>query len=68
MGFVMGAGFSLAGHAPLAVVLFRACVGAVVLALLARWWSSRWVLSLQEALEQQVQSSVARRDKTEGKV
>ncbi len=70
VGFLIGAGFSFASHAPYPVMLSRACVGAVALALLARWWGAHWMTSLRQALDDQArkQSSAARGGPANGKV
>ena len=52
IGFLIGAGFSLAGGCPWATVVWRAPVAALVVALLARWWGRVWLEGLQGALEQ----------------
>jgi hypothetical protein len=51
VGFVIGAGFSLAGNCPWSTVLWRACVGALLGGMLARWWSRVWLEGLQSAVE-----------------
>jgi hypothetical protein len=51
VGFVIGAGFSLAGNCPWPIVLWRACVGALLAGMLARWWSGIWLAGLQSASE-----------------
>lgn len=52
VGFLIGAAFSLAGNCPWPTVLWRACVGALVLGMLARWWGRIWLEGLQNAIEQ----------------
>jgi len=52
VGFVIGTGFGLAGSSPWPSTLWRACAAALVAAVLARWWSSIWMKSLRESLEQ----------------
>lgn len=52
VGFLIGAGFSLAGGCSWSTALWRASVAALVIAVLARWWSRIWFLGLQETLEQ----------------
>lgn len=51
VGFVIGAGFSLAGNCPWSTVLWRACVGALLVGMLARWWGRVWLEGLQSAVE-----------------
>jgi uncharacterized membrane protein YjjB (DUF3815 family) len=53
VGFVTGAGFSLAGNCPWPTVFWRACVGALLVGVLARWWSRIWLDGLQSAIENQ---------------
>ena len=52
VGFLIGAGFSLAGECPWPTALWRACIASLAIALLTRWWSRIWVQGLGEALEQ----------------
>lgn len=56
VGFLTGAGFSLAGDCSWPTALWRACVAALVLAVLTRWWSRMWLEGLQEAIEQRRQA------------
>ena len=51
VGFLIGGGFSLAGSCPWPTVLWRACVGALLLGMLARWWARIWMEGLQNANE-----------------
>lgn len=51
VGFVIGSGFSLAGNCPWPIVLWRACVGALLAGVLARWWGRIWLEGLQSAIE-----------------
>jgi hypothetical protein len=51
-GFLVAAGFSLAGGCSWSTVLWRAPVAALVLALLARWCGRVWLQGLREANEQ----------------
>jgi len=53
IGFLIGAGFSLAGDCPWSIALWRAPVGALAAALLARWWWGIWHEGLRKAIEQQ---------------
>lgn len=55
-GFVIGAGFSMAGNCPWPTVLWRACVAALLAALLARWWGRIWIEGLHSAIEQRRQA------------
>jgi hypothetical protein len=52
VGFLIGAGFSLAGNCPWPTVLWRAGVAALVAGMLARWWGRIWVEGLHSAIEQ----------------
>jgi hypothetical protein len=52
IGFLVGAGFSLANECPWPTALWRASVAALVIAILTRWWSRIWLQGLQEAMEQ----------------
>ncbi len=56
IGFLVGAGFSLAQQCSWATALCRGCVAALVAALLARWWSRVWIQSLGEAIRQKRQA------------
>lgn len=51
IGFLIGAGFSLAGDCPYSTVLWRACLSALIAGVLARWWSGVWYDGLQNAIE-----------------
>jgi hypothetical protein len=57
VGFVVGAGFSLADDCSGPIALWRACVAALVVALLTRWWSRIWLQSLGEAIRQRRHAS-----------
>lgn len=50
VGFLIGAGFGLASSSPWPAALWRACVAALVAAILTRWWSRVWLRGLQESL------------------
>ena len=52
IGFLVGAGFSLAEDCSAPTTLWRACAAALVLAMLARWWSRVWLVSLRDAINQ----------------
>ncbi len=52
VGFLIGAGFSLEGNCPWSIVLWRACVAALLAGILARWWGRVWVDGLHSALEE----------------
>jgi len=52
VGFLTGAGVSLADACPWSTVLWRACAAALFLGLLTRWWSRVWLQSLRDAVHQ----------------
>ena len=52
VGFLIGAGFSLAGGCPWSTALWRACIAALAIAILSRWWGRVWLKGLSHALEQ----------------
>jgi uncharacterized membrane protein YeiB len=52
VGFLIGAGFGLAGSSPWPAALWRACAAALVATVLTRWWSRVWMQGLRESLEQ----------------
>jgi len=52
VGFLVGAGFSLAASSPWPTALWRACAAALGAAVLARWWSGIWLNNLKDALRQ----------------
>lgn len=56
VGFVTGAGFSLTGNCPWSTVLWRACLAALLMGLLARWWGGIWIEGLHSANEQRRQA------------
>jgi len=51
VGFLIGAGFSLLENCPPSTALWRACIGALAAAVLARWWSNIWLQGLHSAKE-----------------
>ena len=51
IGFVIGAGFSVASNCPWPTILWRACVGALLVGMLARWWGRVWLEGFQSAVE-----------------
>jgi hypothetical protein len=53
MGFVLGAGSSMAGDCTGSTVFWHASVTALVGGILARWCSRIWLTGLADALEQQ---------------
>jgi hypothetical protein len=52
VGFLTGAALALAGNSPWPTAIWRACVAALLAAILTRWWSRVWVQSLRDSLEQ----------------
>jgi hypothetical protein len=52
VGFLIGIGCGLAGQASWAAALWRACAGALVAGLLARWWGRIWLQGLQDVMYQ----------------
>jgi hypothetical protein len=52
LGFLLGAGVSLAEQCSWPTALWRACVAALLLAMLTRWWSRIWLQSLNDAIRQ----------------
>ena len=52
IGFVIGAGFSLADDCPWPTALWRACAAALAAAVLTRWWSRIWFQSFRDAVKQ----------------
>ena len=59
VGFLIGAGFSLADGCSWPTALWRASVAALFVALLVRWWCRVWFLGLREAMDQRRQASVS---------
>ena len=51
VGFLIGAGFGVAGNSPWPAALWRASAAALVAAILARWWSRVWMQSLRDSLQ-----------------
>jgi Na+-driven multidrug efflux pump len=52
VGFLIGAGFSLADDCAWPTALWRACVAALVFGILTRWWSRVWLQSFYDAVNQ----------------
>jgi hypothetical protein len=52
VGFLMGAGFGLAGNSPWPNALWHACAAALAAAFLTRWWSRVWMQSLRDSMDQ----------------
>jgi hypothetical protein len=52
VGFLIGTGFGLAGSSPWPSTLWRACVAALIAAVLTRWWSRVWMRGLRDALQE----------------
>ena len=52
IGFLIGAGFSLADDCPWPTALWRACAAALVAAVIARWWSNILFQNLRAAIKQ----------------
>jgi hypothetical protein len=53
VGFILGAGSSLAGDCAGSTIFWHASVTALVGGILARWWARMWFTGLADALEQQ---------------
>lgn len=53
LGFILGAGTSLAANCTSATAFWHACVTALVGGILARWCARMWLTGLADALEQQ---------------
>jgi hypothetical protein len=56
IGFLTGAGLSLADGCSWSTALWRACAAALVVAVLARWWSGIWLQNLRMAMRQRRQA------------
>jgi hypothetical protein len=52
IGFLTGAGLSVADDCAWPTALWRACAAALLIALFTRWWSRIWLASLRHALNQ----------------
>ena len=52
VGFLIGGGFSVADDCSWSTALWRACMAALVLATVTRWWSRVWLQSLRDAVNQ----------------
>lgn len=52
VGFLIGIGSALAGLSSWPTALWRASAGALIAALLTRWWTGVWLHGLQDALNQ----------------
>lgn len=63
-GFLIGLLSGLAGETAWPLVFWRACVAALVLAVLMRWWASIWFGSLRQAVEQQLAAARKKETKT----
>jgi len=57
LGFLVGAGFSLAEQCSWSTAFWRACVAALIVAVLTRWWSRIWLQSLGDAIRQRRHAS-----------
>ena len=57
VGFLIGAGVSLAGDCPWPTALWRAGVAALAMGILTRWWSGIWLQNLRSAVKQRRQAS-----------
>lgn len=51
VGFLIGAGFGMASSSPWPSAFWRACVAALIAAVLTRWWGRIWLSGLRDALE-----------------
>lgn len=61
LGFLVGAGFGLAGRMEWPAALWHASVAALATSLLLRWWSVVWIQNLRQALEQRRAAASASR-------
>ncbi len=52
VGFLLGVGLGLLNGTSWPAILWRGGAAALVMALLARWWSRVWFESLRDAAEQ----------------
>jgi hypothetical protein len=69
LGFVLGAGSSLAGSCTSSTVFWHACVAALVGGILARWCGRMWLVGLADSLEKQRRARAqASENKTSAKV
>lgn len=50
VGFLIGAGFSLANNSSWPTAFWRASAAALAVAILTRWWSRVWLQNLQDAV------------------
>ena len=57
-GFLVAGGFSLADGCSGSVAVGRACIAALLVAPLARWWSLVWLQSLGDAIQQRRHASM----------
>jgi len=51
-GFLTGVGFGLLNNTSWPTMLWHASAAALLMALLARWWSRMWLLGLRDSAEQ----------------
>lgn len=52
IGFLLGAGMALADDCSWSTALWRGCAAALVVAVLARWWSGIWFHNFRVAVKQ----------------
>ncbi len=56
LGFLIGAGFGVAGSSPWPTAFWKAGAAALAAGILTRWWSRVWMQNLRHSLEQQHQN------------
>ncbi len=61
IGFGLGLALGYAGRAEWPSMLWRACIAAVVLGLMMRWWARVWVRGLHASLAARRAAEIAAR-------
>ena len=64
LGFLIGAGFGLAGRTEWPSALWNACAAACAAGLLMRWWGGIWLKNLEMAIHQRRRAGPAVRPVT----